>query len=92
MLALLGLASRGGTRRDLLRECFRLARGRKPYDGSQEEMTPVRTDWLSAMPLGLTAGLLLARPSAASKLAHGGFGAHLLSRESIRKIESKEFS
>jgi predicted ATP-grasp superfamily ATP-dependent carboligase len=92
MQALLGLASRGGSRRDLLRECFRLARGRKPYDGSQEEMTPVGTDWLSAVPLGLTAGLLLARPSAASKLAHGGFGAHLLSRESIRKIESKEFS
>ena len=92
MQALLGVASRGGSRRDLLRECFRLARGRKPYDGSQEEMTPVGTDWLSAVPLGLTAGLLLARPSAASKLAHGGFGAHLLSRESIRKIESKEFS
>jgi predicted ATP-grasp superfamily ATP-dependent carboligase len=92
MQALLGLASRGGSRRDLLRECFRLALGRKPYDGSQEEMTPVGTDWLSAVPLGLTAGLLLARPSAASKLAHGGFGAHLLSRESIRKIESKEFS
>lgn len=55
-------------------------------------MTPVGTDWLSAVPLGLTAGLLLARPSAASKLAHGGFGAHLLSRESIRKIESREFS
>jgi predicted ATP-grasp superfamily ATP-dependent carboligase len=92
MQALLGLASRGGSRRDLLRECFRLARGRKPYDGSQEEMTPVGTDWLSAVPLGLTAALLLGRPSAASKLAHGGFGAHLLSRESIRKIESKEFS
>ncbi len=92
MQALLGLASRGGTRRDLLRECFRLARGRKPYDGSQEEMTPVGTDWLSAVPLGITAGLLLARPGAASKLAHGGFGAHLLSRESIRKIESATFS
>jgi hypothetical protein len=92
MQALLGVASRGGTRADLLRECFRLARGRKPYNGSQEEMTPVGTDWLSAVPLGLTAGLLLARPGAATRFAHGGFGAHLLSRDSIRQIESKEFS
>jgi predicted ATP-grasp superfamily ATP-dependent carboligase len=90
MQALLGLASRGGTRGDLLRECFRLARGREPYNGSQEEMTPVGADWLSALPLGTTASLLLARPSAASKLARG-FGAHLLSRESIKKIESEIF-
>jgi len=90
MQALLGLASRGGTRADLLRECFRLARHRKPYDGSQEEMTPVAADWLSALPLAMTAALLLARPGAASKLA-GGFGAHLLSRDSMRKIESETF-
>jgi predicted ATP-grasp superfamily ATP-dependent carboligase len=90
MQALLGLASRGGTRADLLRECYRLARGRQPYAGSQEEMTPIGTDWLSAVPLALTAGLLLARPSAASGLARG-FGAHLLSRESIRRIESATF-
>jgi hypothetical protein len=42
------------------------------------------------VPLGMTASLLLARPSAANKLARG-FGAHLLSRESIRQIESVEF-
>ena len=53
-------------------------------------MTPVGTDWLSAVPLALTAGLLLARPGAASRLARG-FGAHLLSRESIRRIESATF-
>ncbi|MBV8924375.1 MAG: hypothetical protein JOZ74_03295 [Bradyrhizobium sp.] len=87
MQALLGLAARGGTRGALLRECFRLARGSKPYHGSQEELTPVGTDWLSAVPLGLTAVLLLARPSAANTLARG-FGAHLLGRESMRQIES----
>jgi hypothetical protein len=91
MQALLGLASRGDTRRDLLRECFRLVGRREPYAGSSEEMTPLGADWLSVVPLGLTAGLLLAKPSAASKLARG-FGAHLLSRESIRQIESATFS
>jgi hypothetical protein len=91
MQALLGLASRGGSRQELLREGWRLLRGREPYAGSREEMTPVRLDWPSAVPLGATAGLLLARPSSAALLAHGGFGAHLLTRESIRRIESAEF-
>jgi predicted ATP-grasp superfamily ATP-dependent carboligase len=92
MQALLGLASRGGTRRELLRECWRLGRRRDPYAGSREEMTPVRTDRLSAVPLAMTAALLLAGPKSANALARGGFGAHLLSAESIRQIESETFS
>jgi len=92
MQALLGLAGRGGTRRDLLRECWRLGRRHAPYAGSREEMTPVRTDRLSAVPLAMTAALLLARPKSAIALARGGFGAHLLSPESIRLIESETFS
>jgi predicted ATP-grasp superfamily ATP-dependent carboligase len=92
MQALLGLAGRGGTRRDLLRECWRLGRRRAPYAGSREEMTPVRTDRLSAVPLAMTAALLVARPKSAIALARGGFGAHLLSPESIRLIESETFS
>ena len=91
MQALLGIAARGGARRDLLRECRRLWRGRKPYAGSREELTPVHTDLLSAVPLAMTAMLLLARPQAALTLARGGFGAHLLSRESIDEIESEGF-
>ena len=91
MQALLGLASRGGSRRELLRECWRLWRHHAPYATSREEMTPVRLDWISALPLALAAGLALARPSAAAGLARGGFGAHLLGRDGIRKIESTGF-
>ena len=89
MQALLGLAARGGTRRDLLRECQRLWHGSGPYAASCEELTPVRLDWLSAVPATMTAALLLAEPHAANKLARGAFVAHLLSRESIRQIESE---
>jgi len=92
MQALLGLASRGGTRRDLLRECWRLGRAHAPYAGSSEEMTPVRSDRFSAVPLAVTAALLLARPKSAIALARGGFGAHLLSLDSIRQIESDMFN
>jgi hypothetical protein len=91
MQALLGVAAREDSRRALLRECWHLALGRAPYANSREEMTPVGLDWISAVPLATTAMLLLARPSAALRLARGGFGAHLLSRESIRKIEREDF-
>jgi predicted ATP-grasp superfamily ATP-dependent carboligase len=91
MQALLGLAARGGSRGALLRECWRLLAGREPYAASCEELTPVRSDWLSALPLAATVTLLLARPQAAASLVRGGFGAHLLSRESIRRIEGTEF-
>ena len=92
MQALLGIAARGGTRADLLRECRRLWQGSAPYAGSREELTPVTCDRPSVVPLALTAALLLMRPKSASALARGGFGAHLLSLESIRQIESERFS
>jgi hypothetical protein len=91
MQALLGVAARERSRRALLSECWRLWRGHAPYADSREEMTPVTLDWMSAVPLAMTTTLLLVRPRAANALARGGFGAHLLSRESIRKIESEEF-
>jgi predicted ATP-grasp superfamily ATP-dependent carboligase len=89
--ALLGCASRGGTRCDVIRECARLFGMSGPYAGSSEELTPVRLDWISAVPLAMTAAFLLASPNSAVKLARGGFGAHLLDLESIRKIEGTDF-
>ncbi|QPF84663.1 hypothetical protein IC762_34590 [Bradyrhizobium genosp. L] len=91
MQALLGSASRDGTRRDLIRECGRIAAGKGAYRGSSEELTPVRLDWPSAVPLAMTAALLLTSPQLATPLARGGFGAHLLDRESAAAIESGDF-
>jgi len=89
--ALLGSASRDGTRRDVIRECGRIAAGKDPYQGSTEELTPMRLDWPGAVPLAMTAALLLVSPQFASSLARGGFGAHLLDAASIRMIESEGF-
>ena len=91
MQALLGCAARGGTRRDILRECWRLLAGEVPYAGSLEELTPVRLDWLSALPLAMIAIALLAAPQRAVTLARGGWGAHLLGVDSIRQIERDDF-
>ena len=91
MQVLLGCASRGGTRRDILRECWRLSAGAGPYADSTEELTPVRLDWLSAMPLAMIATLLLIAPKLAIRLARGGWGAHLLDLGSIGRIEREDF-
>jgi predicted ATP-grasp superfamily ATP-dependent carboligase len=91
MQALLGCASRGGTRRDVIRECWRLLTGAGPYADSTEELTPVRLDWISAVPLAMTAVSLLIAPKLAGTLARQGWGAHLLDAGGIRLIESEDF-
>jgi predicted ATP-grasp superfamily ATP-dependent carboligase len=76
MQALLGCASRGGTRHDILRECVRLLVRSGPYADSVEELTPVRLDPISAVPSAMLAVSLLAAPGHATDLAMGGWGAH----------------
>ena len=90
MQALLGCAARGGTRRDIVRECWRLLTGSGPYADSAEELTPVRLDWISGVPLAMTAIFLLVAPKLAVRLATGGWGAHLLDLGSIGLIESED--
>jgi predicted ATP-grasp superfamily ATP-dependent carboligase len=92
MQALLGCAARGGTRRDIFRECMRVVARRDPYAASVEELTPVRRDWISAVPLATIAFALLTNPQLAGTLSEKGWGAHLLGIESIRRIESENFS
>jgi predicted ATP-grasp superfamily ATP-dependent carboligase len=92
MQALLGCASRGGTRRDIIRECWRLKTGGGPYADSAEELTPVRLDWISVVPLAMIAILLLLAPKLGVTLARGGWGSHLLDLGSIRLIESEAFA
>jgi predicted ATP-grasp superfamily ATP-dependent carboligase len=91
MQALLGCASRGGRRRDVIRECWRLLTGSGPYADSTEELTPVRLDWICAVPVAMIAISLLIAPKLAVTLAREGWGAHLLDVKSVRLIESKNF-
>jgi predicted ATP-grasp superfamily ATP-dependent carboligase len=86
MQALLGCASRGDRRHELVRECWDLMTGNGPYADSIEELTPVRLDVISAVPLAMIAISLLAAPKSAAALARGGWGAHLLDLGSIRRI------
>ncbi len=65
--------------------------GNGPYADSTEELTPVRLDWVSAVPLVMLAMALLAAPKSAASLAMRGWGEHLLDIRSIRLIESEDF-
>jgi hypothetical protein len=88
--ALLGCAAREASRRSLLRECWYLLAGRGPYAGSREELTPVAADWLSFIPPTVTALWLLATPAAAHYLPRKGWGAHLLTPQTVRTIRSMD--
>jgi predicted ATP-grasp superfamily ATP-dependent carboligase len=85
--ALLGCALRGGRRTDIAREARDLAARRGPYAGSVEELTPVRLDWPSAVPLAAVASALVVNPRLAGGLQRQGWGAHLISARTIEVIE-----
>jgi predicted ATP-grasp superfamily ATP-dependent carboligase len=87
MQALLGRAIDGGSRREIARELLRIMDGRGAYAGSTEELTPVRHDWASAIPLAMTALALLVNPRVAVSLSKKGWGAHLLDARTVRLIE-----
>ncbi|TAH67580.1 MAG: hypothetical protein EWM45_07475 [Rhodopseudomonas palustris] len=87
MQVLLGAAQREGSRRALLRELHALLTQKGAYQGSVEELTPWRLDWLSAVPLAATALLLLTQPRLAETLAAKGWGEHLLDTDALRTIE-----
>jgi predicted ATP-grasp superfamily ATP-dependent carboligase len=91
MQALLGCASRGGSRREILRVCGQLATGGGVYADSTEELTPLRLDWLSVMPLATIVIALMLQPRLAAILARKGWGAHLLDLASIARIERQDF-
>lgn len=91
MQALLGCALRGGRRRDVIRECANLILKKQSYAESREELTPARLDWLSAIPLAITAFSLLIAPKFAHSLMTKGWGDHLLDVKSVREIEDENF-
>jgi hypothetical protein len=86
MQGLLGSAQRGGTRGEVLSELVELTLHRGVYAGSTEELTPMRLDIFSAVPLAITALALLVSPKLSHPLANSGWGRHLLSRRTIEKI------
>jgi hypothetical protein len=89
MQVLLGAALRTGSRLELVRQLWHLGIGRGEFSGSSEELTPVRLDWVSALPVTMTALALFVNPGFARELPKRGWGSHLLTAKSIRLIEER---
>jgi predicted ATP-grasp superfamily ATP-dependent carboligase len=85
---LLRSALDSGSRRELIAECRRLFLGREPYAASQEELTPVRWDWLAGLPLGFVALRLLMNPGAAKELAKNTARSHQLDLRTVHTIRN----
>jgi predicted ATP-grasp superfamily ATP-dependent carboligase len=86
---LLGAALETKSRLVVARHIWLMLTGAGPYEGSREEFTPVRLDWMAAAPVIFTALCVLAWPEAARILPERGWGAGLLTPEAIRIIRDE---
>src|SRR3989442_9605670 len=68
---LLGIADQGGSRREGLRTIAQSIGGRGVFAESREDLTPVRVDPPSLIPLAVVSGPLLPRPPPAQHIAPG---------------------
>jgi len=86
MAILLGVADHGGSRRELLYTILQAMRDRGIFSRSKEDLTPIRVDPPSLIPLGVVSGQLLLRPRAAHKIATGAVNAYSLSTDTVETI------
>jgi len=86
MAILLGIADHGGSRWEVLHTIVEDLRGRGIFAGSREDLTPVRMDPPSLIPLSVVTGQLLLRPRAAHHIATGTVSAYSLSASAVETI------
>jgi hypothetical protein len=83
---LLGIADHGGSRRELLRAIREDMQGRGIFAQSREDLTPIRMDPPSLIPLGVVTGQLLLRPSAAHHISAGTVNTYSLTTAAVETI------
>jgi hypothetical protein len=87
MMALLQMTSNGGTRREVLREIWLALRQRGIfYAGSEEELTPLKTDILAGLPLALVIINLLIDPARGKRIADRAVTRYSLTPAAIQTI------
>jgi hypothetical protein len=87
-MAVLGAAERG--RRAVATEVVSALLHRGDYHGSREELTPSRTDPLTAIPIAVATARALARPSTAQRLTSGGVASYALTPDGWRQILNRD--
>lgn len=90
LLALLGAARDGRGRAGVLSELWAGITKRGQYQGSAEELTPLRGDVLAPAPVVYSVARLLASPGGWADLSSGAVGSYALSPEAWRCIKGLE--
>lgn len=90
LLAVLGAAEQGTGRRGVATELSQAARHTGPYAGSTEELTPVRGDLLSSLPVAAACIATLARPASFRLFTGEAVGAYALTPLAWRRILTEE--
>jgi hypothetical protein len=87
MMGLMDAANGRGLRSDVVREIILLASGGGRYRGAVEELTPVKIDLRSAIPLCAVAIRLLLSPSASARMMGKTIRSYSLTSETIRRLQ-----
>jgi hypothetical protein len=86
-IALIGRASEGATRRELLQEWRDMARHRGTYQNAENEMTRPAVDCLSRIPADFVLARLLARPQAANQMVETTVAHYALPHSAVEAID-----
>jgi hypothetical protein len=86
MALMLGEAEHGASRWKLLKAIEADLLGRRLFAQSREDLTPLRIDPLSFVPLGVVTGQLLLNPHAAHRIATGTVKAYSLTSSTAETI------
>jgi predicted ATP-grasp superfamily ATP-dependent carboligase len=86
MALLLGVADHGASRREVLYTLGEDLRGQGIFARSREDLTPIRIDPLSMIPLGVVTGQLLFNPRAAHHITTDAVNAYSLTAATVETI------
>ncbi len=87
MMGLMEAAARRGRRRDVLWEAALMIAGRGRYQGTVEELTPLRMDPLSAIPLTAVIVRLLLSTKASARMTGDTVRNYCLTSEAIKRLQ-----
>lgn len=89
LLAILGAAQHDGRRRDIARRLWAAACHQDGYRASTEELTPLRHDPLTIVPVAIAAVITLIRPATWRHLTAGSVSAYALTPAAWHQITQR---
>lgn len=87
MMGLMEAAARRGRRRDVIREAVLMIAGRGRYKDTVEELTPLRMDPLSAVPLTAVVVRLLLSTKSSARMTGDTVRNYCLTSETIKRLQ-----